>query len=236
MFMTIEQPEEKPYSKNILLSCSVEKDKLYINVSTNISCILDNQGDQTLRSAQICLDNACSTSRVPSKGVVTYNYTKSFETFGIKTLVFRVINELVDKSYYVIIDVQDKPLVEITNLSFPEKLNYKDTSEIKFFVKKKSITAPRNVKVRVEHKLMHQEWDIPSLEQDYEFRVMISGENLNLEKNDFRIIITYQDEQGKEYRQEESFAITLNNPTLLQKVIIWLKILEYQVTQWFNNI
>ena len=83
---------------------------------------------------------------------------------------------------------------------------------------------------------MQEEWDIQSLERDYQFTVLLRGEYLKLNKNDFKIIISYWDEQGNEYKVEKEFLINLNNPTLLQKIMMWLNILELKLSKWISNL
>ena len=236
LFMITEQPEEKLYSKNILVTCSQDKKEIYLDESVNISCVLDNKGDQALRSLRICLDDECSTTRVPGKEAVRFDYTKEFDTLGVKTLVFKAQNELVEKSYYSIIEIQDKPLLEIIDLSFPENISYKDLGEIDFFIRKKSATRPKNVKILLEHELMQEEWSVPSLDRDYKFTVLLRGENLKLNKNDFKVIVTYRDKDGEKYTVEEEFSINLVDVSFFQRVLIWLHIAEYKIENWITGL
>ncbi len=231
-----QQPEDKPYSNNVLITCSSDKKSIYINESIDVSCTLENKGDAILRSLNICFDNACSSTKVLEGGNAKYDYTKNFTTLGVKTLVFKAENELVEKAYYLTVEIKDIPLIEIANLSFPKNISYKDSSEIKFFVKRKSNTEPKNMKITIDHRLIHEEWNVPEMDKDYGFTVLLKGESLNLNKNDFNITVTYEDEQGKEYNLKDDFSIMLNNPTLLQKIMIWLRILEKRASGWFNNI
>jgi hypothetical protein len=236
MSMSTEQPESKPYSRNVSVTCSQSKNRIYLNDSVNISCVVDNQGDQVLRNLEICIENDCSTTKVLGNETVRVGYTKKFSTLGMKTLVFKAGNELIEKSYYTIIEVQDKPLIEITNLSFPESMNYEGSSAIKLLAKKKSNTSPRNVHIIIEHELINEDWNVPSFDHDYDFTVLLKGESLKLNKNDFKIIITYEDEQGKQYNLEKKLSIQLNNPTLFQKIMIWLNIAEQEIKGWFNKV
>ncbi|MBN2052981.1 transglutaminase domain-containing protein [Candidatus Woesearchaeota archaeon] len=236
LFMITDDDGEKPYSKNILLSCAVDKSKIYLNESTNISCSVDNKGEETLRNLKICLGEECATTRVPEQETSRYNYVKSFDALGIKTLAFKVSNELVEKSYYVVIDVQDKPLISITNLTFPERLGYEESSEVKFMLKKKSSNNPRNVRISVEHKMVNAKWSVTELNMDYISTFILKGNNLYLGKNDFKIIVTYDDEQGNNYMITDDFSITLKDPTLWQRIMVWLNAAEYKLEQWIRNI
>ncbi|KYK26299.1 hypothetical protein AYK26_05315 [Euryarchaeota archaeon SM23-78] len=236
LFMITEQLDEKLYSKNVLVTCSATNDKIYLNEAVNISCMVDNKGDQTLRGLKICLGIQCSTTRLLSKDSTSFEYTKQYDTLGVKTLVFRVENELVEKSYYTIIDVQDKPLLEIANLSYPKSMSYEDLSEVQFFVKKKSNTNPQTVNIRLEHELMEEEWDVPDLERDYKFIVVLKGKYLTLNQNDFKITVTYNDAKGNIYKVKDEFSIKLKDPTILQKIMIWFNILDHKLSTWIGNI
>lgn len=226
----------KPYSDNVIIICSLDRTSIYINETINAKCLLENKGDFTLGNLKICFDTSCSSTKVAVGGNGTYEYNKNFSTLGVKTLVFKAENELVEKAYYLTVDIKDVPLVEIMNLSFPSSISYEDSSEIKFIVKRKSNTEPRNMKISIEHKLLSEEWHVPIMDKDYGFTVLLKGEGLNLNKNDFRIRVVYNDEQGKEYSSEENFSIMLNNPNLFQKLMIWLRMLEKKASGWFSNI
>lgn len=232
--------ESKPYSQNIQMTCSSDKQSMYVNESVKIICTLENKGDAVLRGLSICFDSACSNTKVVEGGVATLEYTKNFTTLGVKTLAFRAENELVDKSYFITLEIKDIPLIEIINLSFPKNISYKDTSEIRFLVKRKSNTEPRNMKIVLGHKLIREEWNLEKMENDYKVIVILKGESLNFKKNDFSINITYEDEQGKKYSLDDSFSIMLNNPNIFQRIMIWLHILEkkieYKTGKWFSNI
>lgn len=236
LFMITDHPEEKLYSKNVLVTCVSSKDKIYLNESVNISCVIDNKGDKTLTRLSICLDDKCSTTRIPAREAARFDYTKNFETLGVKTLVFKAENEIIKKSYYSIIEIQDKPLLEIQDLEYPKTISYEDLKEIQFFVKKKSTSTPRNVKIKLEHELIEQEWEVKTLERDYKFTVLIRGEYLKLNKNDFNILISYTDDQGISYLVQKKFTITLEDPTFVQRIMIWLNVAERKITDWINNI
>src|SRR4030043_626561 len=143
LFMITSEQEGKPYSKEVLLTCSASKSKIYLNQSTDISCLIENNGGQTLRALNICLDDKCSTTKIDAGKSARYNYTKSFDNLGVKTVVFKAENELIEKSYYLVIEIKDEPLLEIINLSYPSSLSYNDWSHIKLLLRRKSYTTPR---------------------------------------------------------------------------------------------
>jgi transglutaminase-like putative cysteine protease len=238
MFIMDEPPEGKPYSSNVFLSCSFENNKknsVYLNESVNVTCSVDNSGQLELQNLMVCLEDNCSKTVMSIRDIKFFKYTKKFETLGVKTLVFRVASELVSKSYYTTIDISDRPLIEIANLSFPEDMNYNDTSQIKFLLEKKSNNIPKNIRVYLDHKLIHEEWFIQEMDRNYDFTVILKGESLNLDQNNFNITVSYIDEQGEPYSVKDEFSILLNKPTLFQKALIWMHMLEQKITGWFEQ-
>ena len=107
-----------------MVNCSLSKEKMYLNESVNISCVVDNKGVETLTKLRVCLDDECGTSRLPRRGTARFEYTKKFDTLGAKTLVFGVENELVKKRY-----LQKKEIW----LSTLKKYNHTKCQSIDFF-------------------------------------------------------------------------------------------------------
>jgi hypothetical protein len=119
------------------------------------------------------------------------------------------------------------------NLSYPSTISYDEQSQIKFFLKKKSANSPRNVKIKVEHEFFEEHWDVAEFAKDYDFTVMIRGDNMRLKENRFNITVSYEDEEGKAYKLREELDISLNNPTFWQKIMVWMNVLEHKISKWF---
>jgi transglutaminase-like putative cysteine protease len=236
MLIPASPKEEKPYSKEVLINCSLSNDKIYLNESVNISCTIDNSGEAILRALSLCLDDQCSTTKIPAGEQASFTFNKGFQTMGVKILVFKAENDLIEKAYFAVIEIQDRPLLEIADLDYPKTISFSDYSEISFWVKKKSNSRPKNVEVKIEHKMIKEEWSVPLIESDYNFKVKIRGSNFNLDKNDFKITVTYEDEQNNQYKLEENFAITLNKPTFFQRITIWFNQLDHKISDFINKI
>jgi transglutaminase-like putative cysteine protease len=218
------------------LGCYTDKNETYAGETVRISCRINNTGNNYLSRLRVCLDKDCDYASLVSGNLVTFNYTKVFDTLGVKTLTFRAENDAAKRSYYVIIDVLDKPLVDIMNLSYPPRISYGDQSEVKIILKRSSSNIPQNVKIRLEHSLINEEWSLTSLETSYELRFLFKGSNLDFEQNPFKLVVTYEDAQGKEYKTEKDFTITLNNPTIFQRLMVWVNILDVRISNWFSGV
>jgi len=201
-----------------------------------MSCTAKNTGNSPLKGINICLASDCAISSIDSGKDVTREYKYNFSTLGVKTLIFRAYNSLVDKTYYSIIDVQDAPMVRILNLSYPESIKFDEQSAIVFRLRQASSSAPLNIKATLDHELIKEEWSIASLESDYELRFLFKGENLKLKDNNFKVTISYDDRKGKHYTEEKTFSVALENPTFVQKIAIWINVLDRKISLWFKGI
>jgi len=232
-------PDEKQpgiYDDELVLSCASDKDEIYLEEEIKVSCTAKNTGSSDLRGLNICLASDCAMASIGSGNDVTREYTHKFSTLGVKTLIFRAYNGLVDKSYYLIIDVQDAPLIKILNLSYPESVKFDEQSAIVFRLRQSSSSVPLKIKATLDHELIKEEWTIASLESDYELRFLFKGENLKLKDNDFKVTISYDDRKGKHYTEEKTFSIELENPTFTQKIAIWINVMDRKLSQWFSGL
>jgi len=237
VFMTTEESEQKPYSSQVLVSCFMDKSKIYYNETVNISCKLENRGDQVLKAIIACLDKECAIkNKVLAKETERFDYARIFDTLGVKTLVFKVENELIKKVYYQTVEVQDIPLLKIENVSFKGTLDYDESTNLRFFLRKKSTTYPKNVTISLEHPLLSQEWSIPTMDHDYEFMVILKGSDQKIGRNDFNITASYTDDKGTAYKLVEKETIVLVNVNLLQRVVLWLRMLEHSIEEFINKI
>jgi hypothetical protein len=217
------------------LECFSDKQQAYINDTVNISCSVKNNGSSDLRRLRICLDKQCTSENLNINSQVSFNYSRKFDTVGVKTLVFKAENIQASESYYVIIRSEDEPLIRIINISYPESVNYDDSVEVRLRLSRESNNKPTNVKLVLQHELINQEWMINNLDNDYEARFMFKGSDLKINNNTFNIIVSYEDSNGKKYASEESFTIRLANVTFIQKISIWLNILDRKISKLLSD-
>jgi len=226
----------KPYADKLLISCSSDKKELFLSESVRVNCMVKNNGTTSLNQLRVCLENDCSLTSIDPSKTANFDYRTKFETLGVKTLTFKTENSLVDNEYYIVIDVQDKPLIEIYNLSYPETISYGQGGEVIISMRRKSGSQPQNIKVSLDHELISHEWSLSKLESDYEFKILINGADLALDKNDFAIKVIYQDIKGNNYQIDRKFSIMLNNPSFFQRLTIRMNILDRKMSIWLSKL
>ncbi|MBN2142444.1 transglutaminase domain-containing protein [Candidatus Woesearchaeota archaeon] len=227
--------DSKPYSDFLEASCSSDKAEVYLGEQARVSCTLKNTGSKSLSNLKTCFEKECSYVDLPTGEEKSFSYLTSFQTLGIKTMTFNSENSMASKTAYLVIPVQDEPLVNVYNLTYPQEMSYKDGAELRFWIKRDSMNAPKNVVVKLDHDLIQEQWDFKELETNYEIRFLFKGENLHLDRNDFNLSITYEDAKGKTYKSQEEFSIELITDSFMQKVFVWINIADIKTTRWLKQ-
>ncbi len=141
--------------------------------------------------------------------------------FGYNSIavISDAINSFTDIIASVI--VYDKPSIEISELVHPEEVGYKDVYEISFILNKKSRFAPYNISIRVEP--LGKEWELNQLTQNRKLVLKMYGSELRVGENNFKILIKYEDKNGKSYETSKEFSVRLVNVNIFQRIVIFFK-------------
>ena len=229
-----EEAKTKPYSKNVTLNCTPDKEKLYLEDTLNIRCTLYNGGNKILPYAATCLKEDCNTTRIPAYGNVTANFTRTFNTIGVKTISFSAGNLDFSKTTYVLVNVLDKPSLEIKNITYPPSVSFDEDALISFNVYRNSSYPPKNATVTIKHDLFVQEWDVKSVEKNNNFEIGFKGRHLKNKNNFFDIFVNYEDENGKKYSVSETIQVDVLTDNFLQKLLLIFNSWEAGIEQLFS--
>ncbi len=217
-----EKEKEKIYSKNIELNCNAEKE-YYLDKPVIINCYVKNIGNTLLKNLNLCLKKECRTFDLGISQELNTNFSIDMSSVGKKENIITIENNEVFKLARIAYSVTDKPRIEIRDLEYPDNVSYNDNYFIKFKLVKASNTLPKDVIIDVKGKHLFRTWKIESLDTEQEFVLNLLGKDLNVGKNSFQIITTYQDEDGDNYTTKEDFYIALNKVDLMQRIMILLR-------------
>jgi len=223
----------KPYSKNIYLECTPDKNSMYIEDNASIDCVLDNRGDKTFDEINICIDNNCTTRNLAIQKIPLH-YTKKFESEGLKNVEIKVYNNEFTKVSYIPINVLDKPKASITDLKYPDVVNYGDSFDISFTLVKDSKSTPKNLKITLISETNKVEWTFPEFDADKGFTIKANGNTMKPNKNNYKIIVQYADETGIMYTAEKDFVIQ-SQATFLENFLLYINLLGRSVEQVFTG-
>lgn len=227
------EESEKAYSKYIYLECSSNKDNIYFEDSSEISCILDNRGEKSFDKVNICIEDNCSISSLAVQKI-PLNYRLKFDSVGLKNIQVKAYNDDFNKASYVTINVLDEPVISISDVVYPSVVDYVDSFDIVFTLNKNSSSIPKNISLRVKSETTHVEWSFEELDTDRLFSVKSSGDALRPNNNTYTIIVTYQDDKGITYTAEKLFSIT-SKATFFQNMFLYANLFFGTIENMFTK-
>jgi hypothetical protein len=219
--VSVLSPEEHTpsYAKDISLECTPDNTQVYINEMVTVTCMIDNQGDQTFSKLHICMDTQCFDRSLAIEKF-SFSFNKTMDDMGLKNLIVKVSNDRLLQTTYVPVNVLDRPLIEINDIHHPDIVNFDDDFSIDFLVVKKSISEPRNVKISVQSPITSKEWSFSYLDNDRGFVVDSNGKSMKANDNPYHIIVTYEDIHGNSFTEEKTFTIN-SHANFFQKIVLW---------------
>ena len=214
------EEEEKIYSKDVNIICSIDKKEFYSYERALAQCKIKNTGNTVLKNLDICFEDKCNEIDLGITQEKSFNYTVEKSAAGKQESVFKAKNADVAKANYIEYDVMDKPEIKIKDIEFPNEVNYEDDYQVRFLFSKESSSIPHNIKIALSQNNFEKTWTLKELPDDRKFVVNLLGKNLKKGTNEFNIIVEYEDGNGKAYETRETFSVELVNVTLIQNILL----------------
>ena len=97
---------------------------------------------------------------------------------------------------------------------------------------KSSYSTPKNVEITLLQNSFSEKWGLGDLDKNKIFDVSLNSKTLHEGKNDFEIIVSYEDNRNRVYETKDNFSITLAKLSFPQKVLSLL----YSLELWLENL
>jgi len=197
--------EEKVYSRNVGLKCSLDKNYYYDYDTGKISCEIINRGNVVLHDLEICYDEKCKTVslNIVERKNLEFNFNPN-----AKYQLITVTNNEINKVAVLNPIIYQTPDLILNILEYPTDANYFDTVNLKIDLSVNS--EIENVKVILNNKNLFY---LESFSNKKDFEISVRGYNLK-ELN--KISVIYEDKNGKEYKAEKEFASNVNKPLYMK--------------------
>ncbi|MGV8086602.1 MAG: transglutaminase-like domain-containing protein [Candidatus Woesearchaeota archaeon] len=222
---------EKDYSKYIYLECDSNTEEIYLEDSLDISCILDNKGDQSFKNINICIDNNCSKNDLAVQKL-QLEYNKKFADNGLKNIEIKAYNDEFTKASYITINVLDKPSISINEITHPSKITYGEPFEISYTLDKSSASSPKNVHIMLKSETTKIEWNFEELDTAKGFTIVSNGNSLKPNNNEYQLIVSYHDNKGNEYVSEKTFSIE-SDANFFQNIFLYINLIFSKIERVF---
>ncbi len=224
--------EDRSYSGNVELGCRADKEWIYEYESAIVKCDVKNIGNVYLEELNVCLEEDCKkvSLGITQEGNVSFQFKP--KEAGAQEIVIKANNEEVSKSVFFDITVYDKPIIEISDIVYPEEVRYKELYAISFILKKKSKFPPYNVSIKIEP--VGKEFELNQLDVSRRFNLTMYGSELKVGENRFRVSINYKDKKGNIYETSKEFRIGLVDVNIFQRIAVFFKGIGKSVVSVFK--
>jgi hypothetical protein len=222
----------KVYSRKVDLKCDLDKGDYYIDESILIDCSIKNTGNIFLDNIKICLENDCEIINLGIAQEKNINFSKKPEGLGKKQIVVKAKNDQVSKTSYLNYNILDYPNITITDLTYPTEILFNKDYSVSFMLNKSSSSIPKNIEVIILQNSFPEKWPLRDLDKNKIFDISINSKTLREGKNDFEIIVSYEDDKNRGYETKKNFSITLAKLSFPQKVLSLL----YSLELWLESL
>ena len=208
---------ERTYSEFISLKCQSDKKYYYIYEKASITCNVKNKTNRNLNNINLCLVDNCKTVNVDMGNNVDVIFDLDLSNFTTQTIVADVEIEKNHVNDFISLKVYKKPVLVIDNVNYNEIVSYNENFELSFHLS--SQTPINDVIIKVNGNSYSS---INTLSGTQKVLLPLKGEYV-LGKP-LKLEIDYQDENGRKYKNDEEYNISVINLPWYAKIISFFKI------------
>lgn len=209
----VEEREQKFFFSNLDFKCSLDKKQYLSNEKAELSCTLNNMGNQALKDMKICVKGRCSELDlgISEKKSVVFNLDLSKN----ETLTISAENNEMVKYAYVNAVVESVPEIDILSVDL-KKIGYREQKDLVFVLF--SDNTAYNVKIKVDNLGIIT---VDEFNGRYNVKVPVKGKNFR--RGDIEISMVYYDSSNRVYEYENSYPVEVHD---IPAYIRWLNNME----------
>ncbi|MFH1591139.1 MAG: transglutaminase-like domain-containing protein [archaeon] len=220
---TRDLPKEKNVRSNVSVSCDNSKEKFYLDTDVTLACDVTNDGNVPLDNITVCLADDCKTLAlgISQAETVEFVYTprgvgeNGIFIDGSVTMSDGTVAPINDN---LVIEVIDRPNLEIVVLDSPGEIKYGEPFTIRFLLNKTSRSQPKDVEIAIVGDGFEKRWDFETLENSKEFAINLNSAQYVEERGSSVITLAYADGEGGNYDAETEIVVHLADLSLGDKV------------------
>lgn len=220
LLLNMEEEEVKVYSREVMQNCTISKKEMYVYEDAVVQCTVKNAGNDYLEGLKVCMGAICKNAELGISQSSDVNFSLKYPTYGIKEETVSTKNRLVSKFSYIDVVVLDRPDIEITELEYPEQVNFGDDFQLRLNLFKQSSSNPKDVNVSVRFNGRIESFYMSEMNASHRYILNMKGSFLEEGSNNILISADYADGNGYQYNTGKELIISLNKVSLLQKAEI----------------
>ncbi|MBI2564660.1 transglutaminase domain-containing protein [Candidatus Woesearchaeota archaeon] len=224
----LRQENLKQYSSQVLLFCTPKQELLFENDVPEIECTLENKGNLILNNVEVCAINKCSEIDISPKNKITVILKLNLQHPGRQDVLVTANNDLISKNSMVSLEKYDDTILEIEEVSFPEKIVSETSLKLKLVQKSYSSPAKVSLIVRTPKRKIISE--IKEFLYEQELEVSIKPEDFAYGKNDLKIELDYKTLLGEDKNDLKILSVERGAGGFLKSLL--LNIQEFFTKVW----
>lgn len=219
-----------PSEDEVSIDCSTTE--VILGRETNITCeFINNENYQILGKA--CMEGECQPLSLESLQRKEVVFRRSFESAGNKIIETSFIRDSKEYKELININVLDRPIIKILELSAPKEIDYDEEAEIYLKIGKGSIAIPKNVDIILSHPKFKQEFTDQDVSVDRVYKINFAGRNLFQGENTILFTIFFEDDSGNVYSLNQEVKINLVNLNIFQKLVLFIDKIGRSISSLF---
>lgn len=222
---SLDKTGSSPYASAVSFACeALASRKPRTGEDVGFRCRLDNQGESSLKDVEVCFRDDCENLDVGPGEQGVASFESSFDESSVYALPFTASNDLFEKFSYVSLEVVEKPVVDIVNLSAPAEIDFDGSGKVRFTVARVKGAVPRDVRVALRGPRMAKSWSFSSLPGEKVFSIDLAGDALSLKDESFEVVVSYVDDRGERLSVQEPFRVAVGEASWWQR--LFLRVLD----------
>ena len=215
---TLQVEEEKVLTKELLLECNPEKQSFFQDEENKIICDIRNTGNIALQNLKVCFEDNCKTIQLLINQQTEVVFPLEYNKPGEWDYLITATTDEISQKDTVKVTMNDKPVIEITELNYPETVKYEETFELRVAIEKTSISKPEKVRTLIEEKKVLHEFKLDELAGVQEYVISLQGKQLTQKETDFTVKVLYEDSKGTQFETKQTFTIKLEKLSFFQSI------------------
>lgn len=209
--------EEKTYSKDVSLDCSIPKSYIYIYEEISSTCLIKNKGTMPLAGISVCFKEDCQNTDLGLGETKSFSFSIKNLPVSTTKLKFSAKNDELEINDYVGLNVLNTPELEVMNFEPPITLDYNEAKNLEFTL---SAKAPiKNLVIKLNGNEIYQFEEFVSPQN-----IIISSSGKEFAVDDeIKLYFGFYDENKKFYSKTDNYPIQINNSPFYIRMIKGIK-------------
>lgn len=202
------------------LACVLDNDALLPGEKTTVRCRAQNHLESSLKGS-LCYLDSCKDVDISPNSFVEESFSVNPTIKGANDVKVSFSSDGYSANSLVTVILLDPPSVSVTDINVPDSVHYGESFDIKFTVKKTSLSHPRDVFVFVEGGGANVEMPLGNLVFDQDVVINVDSSQLYGGSPVFDILVKFEDEAGNVFEQSSIASTSIVGVPWYKSIVGW---------------